>query len=208
MTHPIDLKTLERKAYLSYHQDGLLDLGLGMLVLAVGIGWVVGIPWLMGVLLAIGVSSYPAAKKMITIPRVGLVRFSPDRQRREKRTISFFVTYFTFTVLLGVAMFFLVIAVNRNPNGFGRLLEKFIMAPFGLLVAIALAALAYWKQVSRFYLYAALLLLGVFGGPLLGINHAIYFSAPGIVMLLVGLYLLIRFLQTYRLPEEESPGSV
>ena len=105
-------------------------------------------------------------------------------------------------------MFFLVIAVNRNPDGFGRIFEKFIMAPYGLLVAIAFAALAYWKQVSRFYLYAAVLLLAVFGGPLLGIDRAVYFSAPGIVMLSVGLYLLIRFLRAYHIPVQEDQSYV
>lgn len=204
MVPEIDLKALERKAYLSYHNDGLLDLGLGLPILAVGIGWAVGMPWLAGVFFAVGVSSYAAAKKILTIPRLGLVHFGPDRRRRQKREIFFFMIYFTFTALLGVVMFFLVSAVNRNPDGFGRMLEKFIMAPPGILLAIALAALAFWKQVSRFYLHAAVLLLAVFGGPLLGIDRAVYFSAPGVVNLSAGLYLLIRFLRTYPLPEKEA----
>lgn len=204
MVPEIDLKALERKAYLSYHNDGLLDLGLGLPILAVGIGWAVGMPWLAGVFFAVGFSSYAAAKKILTIPRLGLVHFSPERKKREKKEKSFFVVYFTITALLGVVMFAVVAGVNRNPDGFGRILEKFIMAPFGLLIAIAFAALAYWKQVSRFYLYAAVLLLAVFGGPLLGIDRAVYFSAPGVVNLSAGLYLLIRFLRTYPLPEKEA----
>jgi len=204
MTHAIDLKTMERKAYLSYHQDGLLDLGLGLLILAVGIGWAVGMPWLLGVFFAVGIPSYGAAKKILTIPRLGLVHFGPDRQRRVKREISFFLIYFTITAMLGVVMLFLVTAVNRSPEGFGRLLEKFIMAPPGILVAIAFAALAYWKQVNRYYVHAVLLLIAIFGGPLLGIDRPVYFSAAGAAIMLAGLAVLIRFLRAYPLPEKEA----
>ena len=77
------------------------------------------------------------------------------------------------------------------------------MAPFGILVAIAFAGLAYWKQTGRFYIYATILLIAVIVGPLLGIDRAVYFSAPGIVILSAGLCLLIRFLRTYPLPEKE-----
>ena len=198
-----DLKALERKAYLSYHSDGLLDVGFGLLILSVGIGWYMGMPWLAGILFAIGISSYAGAKKVITIPRIGLVRFGPARQKRQKRETSFFMVYFTITALLGVVMFLVVININRSPGGFGRILEKFIMAPYSILVAIAFACLAYWKQIPRYYIYAIILLIAVIAGPLLGINHAIYFSTPGIVILVVGISLLIRFLKTYPLPEKE-----
>ncbi len=205
MNPETDLKALERKAYLSYHNDGLLDIGLGLLILSVGIGWLCGMPWLAGILFAVGISSYAGAKKAITIPRLGLVRFGPARRKRQKRETSFFMMYFTLTALLGVVMFLVVININRSPGGFGRILEKFIMAPYSILVAIAFACLAYWKQIPRYYIYAIMLLIAVIAGPLLGIYHGIYFSTPGVVITMVGLYLLIRFLKTYPLVEKEYP---
>ena len=33
MDQKINLKQLERKAFISYHQDGLLDIGIGMILL-------------------------------------------------------------------------------------------------------------------------------------------------------------------------------
>ena len=37
MVNKIDLKEIERKAYLSYHQDGLLDIFIGMFIFAFGL---------------------------------------------------------------------------------------------------------------------------------------------------------------------------
>ncbi len=38
MQTTINLKELERKTYLAYHQDGLADLALGVVVVLFGIG--------------------------------------------------------------------------------------------------------------------------------------------------------------------------
>ena len=38
MSDKINLKEIEKKVYLSYHQDGLLDLFLGMAIIFFGIG--------------------------------------------------------------------------------------------------------------------------------------------------------------------------
>lgn len=78
------------------------------------------------------------------------------------------------------------------------------MAPLGLFGSIGLGFLAYWKQVNRYFAYAALVLTAVFGGPLLNIAAPQYVMALGIAMLLAGLALLIQFLRKYPMPVEEA----
>ncbi|UCH10544.1 MAG: hypothetical protein JSU61_01215 [Fidelibacterota bacterium] len=202
MAQDIDLKLLERKAYLSYHQDGLLDIGLGLFILAIGIGMATGMAWMAGILAATGISVYAGAKRAITIPRAGRVQFSPERVRKEKKEKSFFVGFFTVSAILGLMMFVLVTGIIRGEFGgssgiLARGLEAFIMAPLGLVGAVGLAALGYWKQINRYYYYAVLLMLAVSMGPLLDVPHPVYVSVPGGVIALVGLVMLVRFVKVY-----------
>lgn len=202
MTEELNLKELERQAWLSYHQDGLLDIGIGLFILAIGIGFTTSLFWLAGALFAAGVSTYAAAKRALTVPRLGLVQFGPDRIRREKREKSFFVLFFSVSAFLGLMMFLLVTSMYRG--GFGgtagplaRTLEAMIMAPIGFIGALAMVALGYWKQITRYYTYAALVFLAVTVGPLAGIDHPIYVTAAGAVILVSGLAHLVRFLRMY-----------
>jgi NADH:ubiquinone oxidoreductase subunit 6 (subunit J) len=213
MPEDIDLKQLERKAYLSYHQDGLLDIGLGLFILAWGVGMATDMAWMAGILAATGISIYAGAKKVITIPRVGLVQFGPERVRKEKKEKSFFVLFFTVTAILGIMMFALVSSIIRGEFGgssgmLARSLESFVMAPLGLIGAVALIALGYWKELRRFYVYAALLFLAVSIGPLLKIAPPVYTSMAGGVITLAGLVMLVRFLQTYPLVNREAMSHV
>ncbi|UCD37078.1 MAG: hypothetical protein JSW54_09605 [Fidelibacterota bacterium] len=202
MAEDFDLKRLERKAYLSYHQDGLLDIGLGLFILAWGIGMATGMAWMAGILAATGISIYAGAKKAITVPRAGLVQFSPERVRKEKKEKSFFVGFFTVSAALGIMMFMLVTSIIRGEFGgssglLARGLEAFIMAPMGLIGAAGLVALGYWKEIRRYYGYAILLMLAVALGPLMDIPHPVYVSTAGSVITLAGLFILMRFLKTY-----------
>jgi hypothetical protein len=213
MTEEINLKELERKAWLTYHQDGLLDIGIGLCILAVGIGFATGMAWLAGVLAATGFSTFAGAKRAFIIPRVGLVQFGPERIKREKKEKSFFLLFFTVTAVLGMMMFMLVTSIFKG--GFGgtsgvlaRTLEAMIMAPIGLIGALAMVALGYWKQLTRYYYYAVLLFLAVSAGPWLGITHPVYTSAAGAVITVAGLVLLVRFMTTYPLKDQEEISHV
>ncbi|MFC1484708.1 hypothetical protein ACFL5M_06110 [Candidatus Neomarinimicrobiota bacterium] len=213
MTEELNLKELERKAWLSYHQDGLLDIGVGLFILAIGVGFTTGMVWLAGMLVAIGFSTYAGAKQALTVPRVGLVQFGPGRVRREKQEKSFFVIFFTVSAVLGMMMFLLVTSLNRGEYGgtsgpLARTLETMIMAPIGFIGAVGMVALSYWKQLTRYYYYAAILFLAVTVGPLMGIEHPVYTAGAGVVITAAGVVLLVRFLIAYPLKDREEISHV
>ena len=93
MSERIDLKGLERRAWTSYLQDGLLDIYLGLLLV------VLSIPELLSGVFASGVTQYAAyatlmllafviywaAKRYVAIPRMGRARFGPVRKARRDR---------------------------------------------------------------------------------------------------------------------------
>ena len=72
-----NLKEIERKAYMSYHQDGLIDVFAGFLILSFGLWLILDMTWMGWILWFVAVSAYAVAKRVVTIPRIGLVKFVP-----------------------------------------------------------------------------------------------------------------------------------
>jgi hypothetical protein len=75
---PEELVRLKRKVYFAYHQDGILDLVAGSVVLGFGADMLTGnifflmAGWLMIML-------YMIIKQRVTIPRFGYVRFDSEK---------------------------------------------------------------------------------------------------------------------------------
>ncbi len=94
----ISLKELEKKAFTSYHQDGLLDIFLGIGIIVFGLGMATDQFYFGSIMPAILFPLWAAAKKAITIPRIGLVNFSPERKIRIKIEVLFLSYCASFTV--------------------------------------------------------------------------------------------------------------
>ena len=91
MKHNINLKNLERKAYLSYHEDGILDLFIGFNILLFGLWILADMVYLAGAFVAISTPIYTQMKKQITIPRLGYVKFTSSRTAKSQKTISLLI---------------------------------------------------------------------------------------------------------------------
>ena len=78
----MSLKEVEKKTYMSYHQDGVLDIFLGVYVLMFSLGILLmtltdsGMWFLIpAIFISIMVPVWIPAKKRITMPRIGYVKF-------------------------------------------------------------------------------------------------------------------------------------
>ena len=96
MSEKLNLKELERKAWRSFFDDGLWDIYLGLLLALMGVSAFMGRMELsevthMGIyigLLIIIMLLMWAAKRFITVPRIGRVKFGAERQKRRiKRSL-------------------------------------------------------------------------------------------------------------------------
>ena len=105
MSDKINLKALERKAYLIYHEDGLLDIGIGAVLAWIGLVALVemDIPFYLWYI--IGASIWTTAKKQITVPRIGYVEFRETRKGRIRRLILLFLLVLTVIMVAGVLVF-------------------------------------------------------------------------------------------------------
>lgn len=189
-----DFDTLKRKLILAYHQDGILDLVAGSVVLGFGLNMLTGnIVFLMFGWLAMLL--YVFLKQRITIPRFGYVRF----ESKEKST-----TRLWFLLGIGILVLFVFLTgtiFQRNaansPEMQSWLQQYHMVYLSGLLFGLPALAVAVILDLKRFYLYA---LLAV-GLPALGAWLNIPTFAPiiatGIVILAFGFWYLTSFLKKY-----------
>ena len=212
MSAILDLKELERRAFRSTYQDGLWDMLWGAIVMAMAISLhrpedgygpaniilAMVAPVVAGALFFLG-------KKLITLPRMGQVRFGPARKRRG-RTLAIILGL---VVLVQAGMVGLTALGWLNPqvgaqiNGFlaDHSLERLAVAALGsLFVGPAMILIAYFSDFPRGYYIAIMMSLAVFVMILL--NRPIYALTIGGLIVLPGLVLFVRFLRRYPLAQE------
>jgi hypothetical protein len=207
---PVTLKDIERKAWRSTYQDGLLDIFLGLLLLAMAVGaWLSdsGFVWglQMGVFVGLEIGALLAfflGKKFITVPRLGLVRFGPKGKTRKKRAVWLGAA----SALVGLAVFGLALVANGNLRE-QLLWEVIIPAAYVLNMLVVFSLGAYFLDVARLYVVGLMVALAL---PLDMLMREVFdadltflaFGIPAMVVLVMGTVVLVRFLRAYPMPEE------
>lgn len=199
MSLDLDLKEIERKVYMSYSEDGLIDIAIGLVFLAWGISLVIGPSGLIGILPLLGLAVWYLGKRYLTVPRIGMI---VPNQKFENRTRN--LTLF----LLILGMLVLTVAIIGIANK-GNLLVVYSLVLLGLVVAGGICVIALLLKANRLFIYAIALFVAFAGGDILDRYAADVdaFAASIILVstliLLAGFVVLARFLRQYPLPEEE-----
>jgi hypothetical protein len=216
MSQSLDLKAIERRAWLSTFQDGLWDIFFG-LMLAAGVvsDWLhsrgvpssVRIPAYLSVFVLAGLVLW-GGKRYITMPRLGRVAFSPARKAR-MRTLKLVLA--PFLIITG-ALFALSRGWLGQPawwGDFGWLAGSITVT---LVYIFAFGLMAVFMDLPRLALYGVMFalpeILGVglskLAGSEAGFLIGNIFSAS--VVLAVGLVVLVRFLHDTPAPGQGTPG--
>jgi hypothetical protein len=215
MSAVLNLKEIERRAFRSTYQDGLWDMYFGAIVMAMAAfmyrpeeGYSVVNIILAVVVIAVAGGLLLAGKMLITLPRMGQVRFGPARKQKAR----------TLAIILGLVILVQVGIVGLTALGWldpnlaaqindflgGRSLERLAVAALGaLFVGPPMILIAYLIDFPRGYYIAVMMSLAVFLMILL--NQPIYAVIIGCLIILPGLVLFIRFLKRYPLPQEHGP---
>lgn len=214
MDQQIDLKQIERKVWTSFFEDGIWDIYLGLLLMAMAIA---ALLWDIGTrsevtLFVIYVCLVGAAfgffwfgKRFITIPRIGRVHFGPKGRARKKKTSI----VFALSVLVGLVLF-IIITINIKDT-LSRVLSLNIFVPAvwvaNMLVVFSLAA--YFLHFNRLYLIGVMFAIGfpldIVLKELLHRNLTFFaFGVPAMVVLIMGGVVLVRFLRKYSKSTEEA----
>lgn len=213
MSKNLDLKTIERKAFRSVHQDGLWDIYIGGLLLVLSLMFSIpdsgeGELTTLGLAMlgvAIVFAFFQLGKKYITVPRMGQVRFGPERQKR-KITLAWIMGAFVL-MTLGMLLYSLYVwnvadagqAVDLpiSPN-----LERAFVASLAALIAgVSMIVTSYFKEFVRGYYIALLMGLGFFFTIFFDVTTPMIVA--GALILIPGLVLFINFLRQHPLPSRE-----
>lgn len=198
----ITLKEIEKKAYLSYHEDGIIDLTIGIVFSLICFTWIIFdwldiLPWLSLILMAIFYPVYIFAKQKITIPRFGFFRFSSPRKERNRNTFEHFI-FFSICVQIITGPLLLLLGYLG--------LRIFMITYLFILIAATFALVAYWQQLYRFYFYTIFTIFLGFMTPILNIppQYSIgIFILVFLIPLFYGSILLKSYLQKYPKFSEE-----
>lgn len=203
-----DLKKLERKAYIAFYQDGLLDIFFGLMLSASGISalleyYNISRHWVT-ISIVILPFMYISGKKIVTIPRLGRVNFSFWRKQRKSRVI---------VILVGVVMvsFALLVLAQTRLLKYDENFVRGYTGPLleGLFFLIVFSIMAYLLDYNRLYIIAlaffismplAQALKGLLSTPF---NEVVAYCVPGGGVVLFGVFLLLRFLRRYPKPDLE-----
>ena len=209
----IDLKKLERKVWTSFFEDGIWDIYLGMLLVAMACGALLtdlGVPestqiiaYL--VLIVAAMLFLWAGKRYITAPRIGRVIYGAKGKARKTKT----TIILAFSVLVGLVAF--VIAWLSAKGNLPQSLPVELLLPSiwvgNMIIVFSLAA--YFLRFNRLYVIGAMFAVAV---PLDIVLTAltkrdlsfVAFGIPAMVILIMGIVVLARFVRKYPVGMEEK----
>jgi len=202
-----DLDKIEYKVWMRFYEDGIFELFLGVLLLIMGsarllpegaldesrtpfIATMIGFQ-------VLALIAFFLAKRFITYPRIGRVKFGPKGKQRKRKAA---------VVLTGSALMGLVIFLLSASLATGRLTlphpDIFFPSIWAANMLIVFGLLAHFTGNGRFYLagfmYAIPLPAIVAFKRLAGFDIAYFaFFLPAIPLLVVGSIVMTRFVRTY-----------
>ena len=208
VTNQPDLKEIERRAYMSYHQDGLLDIFAGLFILGFGLGifmtivlefsFIIGLS-MPAIIVATVLPIWIAAKRRITMPRVGYVNFGT-------RGASKITALFLGLMVAGLGVFF-AFTFATYQGGSRQWLDLIfqngmLIVGFGSLAVCIL--FGYSMGLRRLYAYGLLAMIVLVIGHFMGIFFAYILLALGITVITTGVALLIGFVKKYPLKGDKA----
>ena len=198
------LREVEKKTYMSYHQDGLIDIIIGLYALAFGLGIVVdkildfSFAVLMpGILIAVILPIWIQAKRKITLPRIGYVNIGT------KGSNKLFALLVGLSVA-GLGVFFLFTMMtfqNGRPEWIETILFQYGMIWIGLGAAVIGNLFAYTMGLKRLHGYGLLTLALFVSGYFLSVPFEYLLLVAGSVIIASGAVLLAQFIRRYPLPK-------
>ena len=191
MSESLNLKELERKAWQSFQQDGLMEVSLGALLVLAFLAGIAGEQrfFVYIVMLLLGPMLF-LAKRYVTVPRIGQVQFGPKRKANQRLLAVVAV------VAVGLTLALMLVAMR----GSSWLRDNHVLISFGLggMVALVFTAMAYLKDFPRLYI------VGLLIGAAFTVTQLLDNPAPllvvGSILFVVGLAILARFVRQYPVP--------
>ena len=208
MSEKNSLRAIEKKTYMFYHQDGLLDIFIGIYVLLFGLGislmtftdfstWFI-IP---AIFPAIMIPIWISAKRRITMPRIGYVNFGV-------RGVNKMMAIFIGLMVAGLGVFMVFGLGASMGEGWALTLRNFFVSNSMLIIGIGALSVStifgYAMGLKRLYGYGLLIFVLFFTGHFITIPFGYILLTIGFVITVSGFVLLMEFIRKYPLPQGDK----
>jgi len=200
MSYELDMKEIERQVFLSYSEDGLVDIAIGVVIAAWGLMLIQEPTGLIGLLGLLGMGIWYIGKRIITIPRIGVIEPNPKMERK-------LTNLAVFLIVLGLVAFAGILLTRAAGS---TMIGDYSLGILGLVLAAGVALLAYLLNAARLYIYAVILFVSFAGGEILAKTvttfdaFALSVIVGGGLILLSGIVVLVRFMRKYPRPQMET----
>jgi len=195
----VNLKDVEKRTYVAYHQDGIIDMFIGVYILVFTSGIIINnileiSTWFVApaILPAIMVPLWISLKKKVTIPRIGYVKFKTSNTSR--------VTgLFLGTLVSGVLVFFLF--AFSSTQSWAQPIKEMIVSNSMLVIGIGAFAIAsifaYVVGLKRLYAYGVLALTFFAVAQIIVFPFEYILVTMGVTTICYGVILLWKFTKKY-----------
>jgi hypothetical protein len=200
MGERIDLDEIERRAYLSYHEDGLIDIVLGIGLFIASLWAYVEMIYLMGGMIVSLTPMYMGMKKKYTFPRIGEVTFSTNRTRRSQNSMTFLVIMNVIGVL-GALVFWMAFSGDTRPQWMLLMIDNFPVV-LGIAGGVIWAVVGYITDLTRFYRYSAATLVVIGSANFISTPFIAHMLLLSVIVLVSGYMQLRSFMNKYPLVQE------
>jgi hypothetical protein len=197
MAQNVGSKEREQPAYMRYHEDGLLDLLVGLGVLLAGLTMLVDSDLPLPVLwVVLWVPIWMSAKKSITARRLPDVEVPKQHLAGMMRAGVFIVLMLVLALLAGMVVLW-GRSTGSVPAGFLEGLREYVMVVLGVTGAFVMGVAALLSGLERLYAYAVLIAVAFVGGYLLNAPIALAITVVASIIMLCGAGMLVRFVRKY-----------
>jgi hypothetical protein len=184
---------------MSYHQDGLLDIFAGLYILGFGLGifadivldFGMGIIIIPGGFIAVALPIWIAAKRKVTMPRIGFVNFGI---RGGSKLMAIFIGLAV--AGLGLALFIPLALESGSRQVLDLIFQNgMLIVGFGSFAVCML--FGYAMGLKRLYAYGLLAMITLVIGHFVGIFFGYILMGLGTTVTAVGFALLVSFVKKY-----------
>ena len=190
MSQKSDLKVLAQRAYLSYHQDGVIDLLIGWMAFVFGLSLFFDAPAI-SLLAWLPLLSYVPIKNAITVPRLGYAQFSAEYGPQQRKRLGAILAG-----VLGLLVVAIALLVLAAPDALAAMGDNGMII-YGAVITILLLLAGLLSRIRRLTVYGLLCAALAVAGATAGLPDYWLFIVLGLVIMLVGAILLVRFLRKY-----------
>ncbi|HSG17817.1 MAG TPA: hypothetical protein VLE70_16045 [Anaerolineae bacterium] len=187
-----------RQLYMSYQNDGVLEVFIGWCIFLAGLMLFTEMVWMVGVYAALFAPMLWNFKETVTVPRLKRQELDESAARRTTMLGAALLAALVGLVVLGLVLLVLLLGESR----FAPSSDLMRFGAVGVAAAFALGAflvLGYVFRAPRWYAYGALAVIFFAVAHATGLAFPWSIMAIGALIALTGSVILLRFLRSHPL---------